>query len=167
MKEIEFLFHMDIQLFQQHLLKRLSFPHWINLSSKFGNQLTLYRRIYFWTQSCFIDLFTYPYAVTCVFVSKFRTATPSLAHTPNLSPWSLIVSYVCLSVDIRESLWYTYNSILVVTVVIKCLSCASIALRISYIFFSFHPCEPFHIGIIPILVMKKLRHRAVKPFWLA
>lgn len=42
------LSHVNILLFQYHLLKRLFFPHWMNLATLFKNQLTINIRIYFW-----------------------------------------------------------------------------------------------------------------------
>ena len=42
------LLHVNILLFQYHLLKRLSFPHWMNLATLCKNQLTINIRIYFW-----------------------------------------------------------------------------------------------------------------------
>ena len=42
------LLHVNILLFQHHLLKRLFFPHWINLATLLKNHLTMNTRVYFW-----------------------------------------------------------------------------------------------------------------------
>ena len=42
------LLHVNILLLQYHLLKKLFFPHWMNLATLFKNQLTINIRIYFW-----------------------------------------------------------------------------------------------------------------------
>lgn len=46
-----FFLHMDIQFFQNHLLKSLSFFHWMILAFLFKVHLAIYARIYFWALS--------------------------------------------------------------------------------------------------------------------
>ena len=50
------LLHMDIQLFQHHLLKRLRFLHFMPLLLC-HNQLAIYVWAYLWALFCLIDLF--------------------------------------------------------------------------------------------------------------
>lgn len=124
------IFHMDIQLFQQHLLKRLA-P--IGLAWHFNLEINcpyiydLFQNSLFW---CF-DLFTYSYDILCVFVCKFRITL----STPQTQACGHQVFYICLPLETSQSRWYTCNSTLVIVIIIKCLLCIGIC---SFCIFFFH-----------------------------
>ena len=121
-------FHMDIQLFQQHLLKRLS-PLDSLGTLIWKSNVHIYVDLFWDYLPWCLDPSTYPCAITCVFLNSEL----QLHCTPNPNIWSSIIFYICLGLETFQSPWCTCNSILVVVIVIKCLLCARIAVY-SYTF---------------------------------
>ena len=69
--------HVDIQLLQHHLLKRLFLSLLNNLGILAENQLTINVRVYFWTLSSLPLIYVYPHASIhfldyCCFVVSFE-----------------------------------------------------------------------------------------------